>query len=142
MIRTEPLELLDGAGLGTGRYRMVRWSDERPADGMAPLCECGGASHESPATAGHETPVAAVACPVVRGWLDRVTATPRSPAPTGGAAVVLSEPRHSYGSDGEGGIYFAVDEAPSVRLTRQELRAMLAEADRGAPLETPAESGR
>lgn len=131
MIRTEPLELLDGAGLGTGRYRMVRWSDERPADGMAPLCECGGASHESPATAGHETPVAAVACPVVRGWLDRVT-----------AAVVLSEPRHSYGSDGEGGIYFAVDEAPSVRLTRQELRAMLAEADRGAPLETPAESGR
>lgn len=139
MIRTEALELVDLSGLGTGRYRAVTWTDERPADGASPLCECGGASHEAPKTAGHESPVAALACPVVRAILDARTAASQRPGaapralPDGGAAVVLAEPKYSYGSDHAGGIYLAVADAPTLRLTRDELAAMLREADQVLP---------
>ena len=43
---------------------------------------------------------------------------------------VPASTRYSYGSDNAGGIHLAVDAAPLLRLSRAELLAMLAEADR------------
>lgn len=70
MIVTDALELEDSAGRSTGRWRAVQYSDEAPDKGCDPLCECGGPSHTHPTTAGHETPIAALACPEVRRRLD------------------------------------------------------------------------
>jgi len=72
VIITNALELEDSNGRGTGRWRACSWSDEDDVrkTGIDPLCDCGGRSHDNPATAGHESPVAALACPVVRGRLE------------------------------------------------------------------------
>ena len=43
---------------------------------------------------------------------------------------VPDAPRYSFGSDNNGGIHLAVDAQPLLRLSRDELLAMLREADR------------
>lgn len=68
MIITQPLEITTPEGQATGRWRLVELSDEH--EGAEPLCDCGGIGGETP---GHESPEAALACPV---------ASARRPLPT------------------------------------------------------------
>lgn len=82
---TQPLEMQDADGQGTGRYRLVEMSDEH--DGAEPLCECGGRSKDSPATAGHATMEEARACPIAQS---KLSPSPRGKEMSFGEAIELA----------------------------------------------------
>lgn len=121
MIITRPLEMTDAKGVGTGRWRLVEMSDEH--EGADPLCDCGGRSKDSPATAGHATADEAIACPVARAKVD----ARRFGGPVDDNAVL------SYGSDNAGGVHLCLGNA-RIHLSPEAVTdlaaGLLAEASR------------